>query len=497
MKKFYYDESEHSRKINEKTITQGNYYDNFVSTIVGWDEYLENEVIKKYELFEDKFSERKSNDELKSTTIKAKQLKNGFASLTHNNLDFVEDFLAIFDDKIYLYFSVISKIEYIVNQLFQGYENNLFQDADALRYTIVKSIVVYQPEKIINGIYTNTLELANLIKDFYKHRIELNVKNPELKAIETEAFEQAIVLLDSIENNFKIDWSYHIAFFGFQKYLEENNFKDISLFLDKEGDESRTLLAAKEVGIENVFEVDSKASIGVRIADMLVGIIGKLLKAIHESKKYISADDTLNKKLLDQAWFVLNNKQFNLYKKMKYIISELNNSWYKSFAGVYSDDLLALVTLINYFASFDDISDFNKYTPREHQERVNSTMIARLEEHFQTIHSKLPVTPFPSTDEDYFYNQRGAKVYYDEGKQPILDIKEGSQSYLVLNVGFLKESTPTVTIQKQDDAICYRLPEQLAEWTMSCVAFANMGENLFPSKVIFSKKGDKYFADII
>lgn len=158
----------------------------------------------------------------------------------------------------------------------------MFQDADVLRYTIVKSIVVYQPEKIINGIYTDILELANLIKDFYKHRIELNEKNPELKEIETEAFKQAIVLLDSIEINFKIDWSYHIAFFGFQKYLEENNFKNISLFLDKEGDESRTLFAAKEVGVENVFEVDSKASIGVRIADMLVGIIGKLLKAIHE-----------------------------------------------------------------------------------------------------------------------------------------------------------------------------------------------------------------------
>lgn len=181
---------------------------------------------------------------------------------------------------------------------------------------------------------------------------------------------------------------------------------------------------------------------------------------------------------------------------MKYIISELNNSWYKSFAGVYSDDLLALVTLINYFASFDDISDFKKYTPMEHQERVNSTMIARLEEHFQTIHSKLPVTTIPSTDEDYFYNQRGAKVCYDEGKQPILDIKEGSQSYITLSAGFSKNSIPSVTIQEQDDVICYRLPEQLAEWTMNCVALANMRSSFFPSEVIFSKNRDEYFADI-
>ncbi len=33
--KFYYDESEHSRKINYNTVTAPNYYDNFVTVIVG------------------------------------------------------------------------------------------------------------------------------------------------------------------------------------------------------------------------------------------------------------------------------------------------------------------------------------------------------------------------------------------------------------------------------------------------------------------------------
>ena len=37
---FYYDESEHSRKINHKTITADNYYDSFITVVVGgsqWD----------------------------------------------------------------------------------------------------------------------------------------------------------------------------------------------------------------------------------------------------------------------------------------------------------------------------------------------------------------------------------------------------------------------------------------------------------------------------
>ena len=32
---FFYDEAEHSRKINYKTIAAQNYYDNFVAVIVG------------------------------------------------------------------------------------------------------------------------------------------------------------------------------------------------------------------------------------------------------------------------------------------------------------------------------------------------------------------------------------------------------------------------------------------------------------------------------
>lgn len=46
--KFYYDESEHSRKINYNTVTAPNYYDNFVAVVVGWSKEKEREVFKKY-----------------------------------------------------------------------------------------------------------------------------------------------------------------------------------------------------------------------------------------------------------------------------------------------------------------------------------------------------------------------------------------------------------------------------------------------------------------
>ena len=51
---FYYDETEHSRKINYNTVSASNYYDNFVTMIVGWSSE-KNEILQRYAAFEDMF----------------------------------------------------------------------------------------------------------------------------------------------------------------------------------------------------------------------------------------------------------------------------------------------------------------------------------------------------------------------------------------------------------------------------------------------------------
>ena len=89
---FYYDESEHSRRINYNTIMADNFYDTFVAVIVGWRSDYEFNIEQKNLQFEEKYSERKSKGELKSTAIRLKQLKNGFASLSPDTCEFVKDF---------------------------------------------------------------------------------------------------------------------------------------------------------------------------------------------------------------------------------------------------------------------------------------------------------------------------------------------------------------------------------------------------------------------
>ncbi|MGC6175638.1 hypothetical protein [Lacrimispora sp. 38-1] len=129
--RFYYDESEHSRKINLNTVSAKNYYDNFIAVIVGWKVESEKSIFEKYTAFEEKYTDRKSKEELKSQTLKQNQFESGFASMNKSNVCFLTEFLSLFDSDIAVYFAAISKIEFIISQLFDGYKNSFVCDMDA------------------------------------------------------------------------------------------------------------------------------------------------------------------------------------------------------------------------------------------------------------------------------------------------------------------------------------------------------------------------------
>lgn len=496
---FYYDESEHSRKINLKTVTANNYYDNFVTAIVGWksgDAGDAADLSIRYQAFEEKYSARKSKGELKSETIKQNQLKNGFASLNNQNSSFLDDLFSLFDEKVLIYFSVISKTEYVINQLFGDYKNSLHIDMDAMKYSIIKAIILYQPKEIIDGMYENTNDLIKLLKNFFYAKIEENKRNEVLKEKENEQFAQIIMLLDDISVISTIDWDYDISFIGFKKYLDEMSINHYSLTIDKEGEKGNTAKAAEHVGLNNVTEVNSLDCFGIRMADMLAGIISKLLKSLHNALGYTSPDEHIQKKLLDKSWFAINERQLALYKKMHYVVVELNKAWYKAFAGVYSDDLIVLISLLQFMNHFNSPKEIKQNIEMQ-GEYFNAHACASLSDYYNRMRNKLPIDHIGNMSSEYFLNQRGAKVYFDVNKQPKLEISDGERLCDVMSVGFSREMIPLITISDLGEAKCYKLPIELADWATTLVGFANMGENLFPAKVIFHKTKDGYYADII
>lgn len=382
---FYYDESEHSRKINYKTVSADNYYDNFVTMIVGWSSG-KNTVLQKHTNFEEKYTDRKDrNGEIKSKMLSQKQFSNGFASLNKQNAQFIYDFLSIFDEDTHIYFSVCSKIEYLVLQLFQNYSNSFLFNAEAMKYSITKALVMYRPLEIINCIYESPNDFFEQLKKFFRDRIEINKSNLNLKRVETREFQNILFVLNYISYNPKLDWDYHMPFVGFKKYLKEKDIQDYTLLIDKEGEEekeSKTLKSALEVGLDNLEEANSIEIQGLRIADMLAGIISKLMKGLNDSLKYQSIDDGINKKILDTSWFELNEVKLELYKKLYRIICEWQPAWYKSYSGIYSDDLVAFIALLNFMNHFESVEELQKNKDKQ-GEYFNTFACNQLIEYFK------------------------------------------------------------------------------------------------------------------
>ncbi|CUQ07483.1 Uncharacterised protein [Anaerostipes hadrus] len=487
--KFYYDETEHSRKINHKTVIGSEYYDNFMTAIVGWPADKEKDIFVKYAEFEEKYSDRKSKGELKSTTLKQQRFKSGIASLKENNLQFIYDFLSIFDEDFKLYFSVVSKIEYIILQIFNDYKNN---DKNEIIYTIVKSIMKYQPKNVLNCIYEGPSKFILELKNFYVSRIQYNHTNLELKSIENSAFKKVLISLNELSEISTIQWDYKISFDGFSKFLQENNIKsNYSLTLDKEGPlekESNTLQAAKIIGL-NATECDSTKSCGLRIADMIAGIVAKLMKALNNAMKYNGKTEHTKKKILDEAWFQLNDMQINIYKKLYSLILEWNPAWYKIYAGIYSDDLILFISLLEYVNSknfnikgFSFSDDFNSY------------VCNRLINYYESRHTNDDLCHH---NVDYIINSRGAKVYYDINKQPFFQLNKPVQIFKVLSVGVINAEICLITISENGNAACYRLPGNLNNWVYSIMNMQKYGINILPANIKFYKEHNKYYVEII
>ena len=496
---FYYDESEHSRKINYKTVSASNYYDNFVTMIVGW-EADQSDVLQRHAAFEERYTDRKDrNGELKSTTLQQKQFKCGFASLNKQNVQFLDDFLSLFDENIHIYFSVSSKIEYLILQLFQGYHNSLLVDANLMKYSIVKALVVYRPKEIIKCIYESPESFLEQLKAFFRSRIKENKSNPKLKQAETDAFQRILVILDEISETPELNWDYHMPFDGFKRYMQEKSIQDYTLIIDKEGkkdEDSNTLKAAHEIGLDNATEADSIEYQGLRMADMLAGIISKLLKALCDALHYRSVDEGTSKKILDVGWFKLSEAQLNLYKKFYKIICEWQPAWYKSFSGIYSDDLIVFNALLNFMNHFESAKKIQAKIEMQ-GEYLNTFACEQLAKYFELRRCKLPFEPVIPFDEESYLNQRGDKVYFDSQKQPLLQLYDDRQTFDVLSVGVNQGLTPSVTVLQNGKSECYRLPDDLSEWACSVVEMATMGMNLFPSKVTFSNIDGKHYADIL
>lgn len=485
---FYYDESEHSRTINKKTITADEFYDGFIVAITGWEEECEPAIKERYLAFERKFLSPDSK-ELKSTAINPGQLRHGFASLNKTNLALIEGLLDILDKHIFLHYSYTSKVEFLVRQLLGNSRNFRYLNSDSMLYSITKALVTYRPAEVFESIDKNPEDILEAIRSFLIKRIRIDRENEELKSTEIGRFSAILNTINAIDPPRTIKWDYATPLKGFSAYLDELEIDNYTLTIDKEESTANT---AKTLGFHSVCEKDSKHCFGIRIADMTAGLIAKLMKGIRNDLKYTDKKSTVEKRLLNERWFAIDNRRLVLYKSLRRVLKRNNQSSLEACTRTYSDDLVVLMSLADYFDEYESAEELSEHRGI-HGERFNALACQELRNQFSNM--GWPQTPL--TPQEVRGNDTEPHVFSYVRNPPMLPLGTQSKTYLVLSVTTIPSSgAPLVTIEKESRTATYKLPVELTDWVWNLL-LANNRAKLLPSLVRFQKVDGICRADIL
>lgn len=464
---FYYDESQHSRSLNLETIKADEFYDGFVVAIVGWDSQRESDLAAQYCEFEKKYLSPNAK-ELKSTGLKKSHFKYGFKSLSQHNARLISDYLDLFDKEMYVYCSFSSKVELLVDRLLSQYQNQSCFNADLMKCSLAKLLVQYRPLEVVEAIYQSPNDFLDALRDFLLNRIEDDKANPELKRTEMDQCRSILEVMDHVMPLDDYQWEYYSPLAGFGLYLSEHNEIDnCTLIIDQE---ENTRAAAERLGFDGVREADSSECFGVRMADMLAGLVAKLMKAIRDELTYRSREDEIKKNLFDAEWFNLNDDRLELYKKLYRVLIQYDKCWYKVYGSGFSDDLVVLIALLKYFNNFDSATQLRELSANN-AERFNTSCCQSLSEHFQVL----------SDDPLYTGDLSDPKILF----RPRLRITDQPRTYRVLDVMFGEDGAPMALISENGHENAYVLPADLSGWVSMVLSNVDFKDILFPGKVRF------------
>lgn len=373
---FYFDESFHTRHITESSLNENDYFNSYVSTGVAIKSKEKPKIFKKYKDLEDKYKKFYCVDELKSEIISKKHYKYGLKTFNEKEIELYSNiFNFLLNNDIPYYIYSCDKLEYLLLQC--DYNAPFYLNEIACIYSITKLVNVYRPKKVIEDILNSNESFLNNLKDFLKKQLVIN-GNIKLKEKENDAIRNMLLYLNNV-NSSKINYEfdYRLTYYGLKKLIKELNIQDVSIIIDKEGI-GRNCMCARREGFENVRQINSKYSPGIRISDMFCGFIARMMRAIYDDTKNDPKVVYDSKHLLREEWFDIDEKQFNLYKLIAKYLKKYIKIYYGSYIGLYFDLFDEFIGLIYYFDDFKDYEEYSKKNIKEHANDCNNIIILRI-----------------------------------------------------------------------------------------------------------------------
>ena len=334
-------------------------------------------VIEKsfIELEQDYLSKRPqlNIEELKGHRVLNKtNFKFGIASLNEREISFYNTFFSILEenDASNLFFS-INKIAIIVNGRIGAWvlelnSKKFIPDPAILLYSLIKYIDLEAPENLIDKLLDrsiSTKNLLNAIREDLQDIVDKNKHNSRM-ATQIRSYKELITIIkkyNHIENkptntqNF--DWSkftYALDLWISEiEYYGENKKEHINIFLD-EGIKKEYLEVLK---FNNVKEnVSSKESVGLRMTDHLVVLLGNYMSKL-KADSFYNHEKPEKVKRISNGWFELNDAQFQLIKRVCNFFLE-NDNRYSFINDTYFDESVHTQSYLKYINSYKSYESY-------------------------------------------------------------------------------------------------------------------------------------------
>ncbi|EGT4145465.1 hypothetical protein [Clostridium perfringens] len=382
---FYFDEANYDRKItykpekNEVNILNSQNWDTFVGVFIGIKKEdlikFENSYLDFEEKYKNKFLNEDLGKELKGEIIRNKNFKNGFNTFNKDTVEFYSDFFDILINHNCIFqLNCFSKIERVIDIAFNDYKEFLRFNGVYIRpfiYSITKYIYTYKylelTEKLF--LYSESKEKINIIKilsDSINETLE-EISSFKRKEREINALRQLKNIFDLLDFNIsvneKIIWDCSRNFEGFNLLLKELGKRpnEISLFLDEDKSNFNAAENSEKYygKYGKLISCNSKNFIGIRSADILATFFSKLSKASEEELKEDYTNGIKEEvKLINEAWFKINEGQFNLIKKIGVFIYK--SCYWSTYFSYYTDYIKTIFYYLHYINSFKSFEEYEK-----------------------------------------------------------------------------------------------------------------------------------------
>lgn len=332
----------------------------------------------KYKMLERKYmSSRNFPDgrELKGKDILNKNFNFGIASLKKRELDFYSSlFDLLLENEVDNLLFSLNKMSLVVDKRLTSWildieEKGYILSARTLKYSFVKYLEIEANERVIQSIFDPNMGNREVLTEIQKHMVDFIEENNSIKRMERqiENYREIIKVVRKTKHLIKdtpfeegsFDWnkvSFDIDLWITEMSLANKfNMQSTELILD----EGIPIGPFKKLKFPSIKEnEDSTTHVGLRISDVLVVVAGKYMSKLANDLRYDKNNPEI-KKRLSNDWFQLDEKQFDLLKKMnKYFFA--NDSTYCFIVDTYFDDALQFEAYFRYISSYESFYDYNK-----------------------------------------------------------------------------------------------------------------------------------------